>query len=150
GPRPFRRRPTKPLPSLFTRGRSAAGRTTPVTWSHACPDWNPWCRRLVTADQGGRDSRRALINKPLILPTLVMCLTNGGCYAARDFGLPLGASDEHTLPGSVRSKQRRGRPKELRPEGLRRKWPGGFVVPQSRIPADMLLRHASPQAILDA
>src|SRR5262249_50439934 len=26
----------------------------------------------------------------------------------------------------------------------------GFVVPQSRIPADMLLRHASPQAILGA
>src|SRR5262249_10697253 len=63
----------------------------------------------------------------LVSNLLVMCLTNGWRYAARDFGLPLGASDEHTLPGSVRSKQRRGRPKELRPEGLRRKWPGASL-----------------------
>src|SRR6266545_7755743 len=57
-----------------------------------------------------------------------MCLTNSWCFAARDFGLPLGASDEHTLQGSVRSEQRRGRPKELRPEGLRRKWPGASLL----------------------
>src|SRR5438876_8078032 len=60
--------------------------------------------------------------------TLVMCLTNSWCFAARDFGLPLGASDEHTLQRSVRSEQRRGRPKELRPEGLRRKWPGASLL----------------------
>jgi hypothetical protein len=64
---------------------------------------------------------------------LVWCLTNDWCYAARDFVLPLGASDEHTLHGSVRSEQRRGRTKELRPEGLRRKWPG----------ASLLLSHVS-------
>src|SRR5439155_21458949 len=64
---------------------------------------------------------------------LVWCLAYSWCFAARDFGLPLGASDEHTLQRSVRSKQRRGRPKELLPEGLRRKWPG----------ASLLLSHRS-------
>jgi len=29
---------------------------------------------------------------------LVMCLTNGWSYAARDFGLPRGASDAHITP----------------------------------------------------
>src|SRR5215510_14939731 len=79
---------------------------------------------------------------------LVTCLTNSWRFAARDFGLQLGASDEHTPGGSVRSEQRRGRPKELRPEGLRRKWPE----------ASLLLGHRSlricslvaPQAILGA
>src|SRR5438876_10857065 len=65
--------------------------------------------------------------------TLVMCLTNSWCFAARDFGLPRGASDEHTLQRSVRSEQRRGRPKELLPEGVRRKWLG----------ASLLLSHRS-------
>src|SRR6266567_9239159 len=64
---------------------------------------------------------------------LVWCLANSWCFAARDFGLPLGASDEHTRQWSVRSEQRRGRPKELLPEGLRRKWPG----------ASLLLSHRS-------
>src|SRR2546428_3696075 len=63
----------------------------------------------------------------------VWCLAYSWCFAARDFGLPLGASDEHTLQRSVRSKQRRGRPKELLPEGLRRKWLG----------ASLLLSHRS-------
>src|SRR5437667_5139441 len=67
------------------------------------------------------------------LITLVWCLAYSWCFAARDCGLPLGASDEHTLQRSVRSKQRRGRPKELLPEGLRRKWPG----------ASLLLSHRS-------
>src|SRR5213594_3445241 len=64
---------------------------------------------------------------------LVWCLAYSWCFAARDFGLPLGGSDEHTLQRSVRSEQRRGRPKELLPEGLRRKWPG----------ASLLLSHRS-------
>src|SRR6266516_4018047 len=64
---------------------------------------------------------------------LVWCLAKSWCFAARDFGFPLGASDEHTRQWSVRSEQRRGRPKELLPEGLRRKWPG----------ASLLLSHRS-------
>ena len=64
---------------------------------------------------------------------LVWCLAYSWCFAARDFGLPLGASDEHTRQWSVRSEQRRGRPKELLPEGLRRKWLG----------ASLLLSHRS-------
>jgi hypothetical protein len=69
---------------------------------------------------------------------LVWCLAIGWCFAARDFRLPLGASDEHTLQRSVRSEQRRGRPKELLPEGLRRKkWPE----------ASLLLSHRSNQTL---
>src|SRR5262245_38856147 len=64
---------------------------------------------------------------------LVWCPAYSWCFAARDFGLPLGASDAHTLQRSVRSEQRRGRPKGLLPEGLRRKWPG----------ASLLLSHRS-------
>ena len=79
-----------------------------------------------------------------------MCLTNDWCYAARYFSLPLGASDAHTLQRSVRSEQRRGRPKELRPEGLRRKWPGASLLLGHVSSVDMLPRRASPQAILGA
>src|SRR5947208_9294514 len=67
------------------------------------------------------------------LVPLVWCLAYSWCFAARDFGLPRGGSDEHTLQRSVRSEQRRGRPKELLPEGLRRKWLG----------ASLLLSHRS-------
>ena len=44
-------------------------------------------------------------------------------FAARDFSARRGASDEHTLQGSVRSEQRSLAEKELPPEGLRRIWP---------------------------
>src|SRR5438093_9324758 len=43
--------------------------------------------------------------------------------AVRDFSARPGASDEHTLEGSVRSEQRRLVEKELPPGGLRRIWP---------------------------
>src|SRR6266511_2345466 len=59
---------------------------------------------------------------------LVWCLAIGWCFAARDFRLPLGASDEHTHQRSVRSEQRRGRRKDRRPGGLRRKWPGASLL----------------------
>ncbi len=100
------------------------------------------------------------------------CLANSWCFAARDFGLPLGASDEHTRQWSVRSEQRRGRPKELLPQGLRRKWPGAslllshrslricsFVAPRPRpfwaqrhtsYLRDTTLGHAEPSAIPSA
>src|SRR5213593_4692432 len=44
-------------------------------------------------------------------------------FAARGFSARRGASDEHTLQGSVRSEQRSLVEKELPPEGLRRIWP---------------------------
>src|SRR6266852_1840757 len=44
-------------------------------------------------------------------------------FAARDFSARRGASDEHTLQGSVRSEQRSLVEKELPPGGLRRIWP---------------------------
>src|SRR5213593_2859966 len=44
-------------------------------------------------------------------------------FAARDFSARRGASEEHTLQGSVRSEQRSLAEKELPPEGLRRIWP---------------------------
>src|SRR5437667_10638722 len=59
---------------------------------------------------------------------LVWCLAIGWCFAARDFRLPLDASDEHTRQGSVRSGTRRGRRKDRRPGGLRRKWPGASLL----------------------
>src|SRR5437867_13435667 len=50
---------------------------------------------------------------------LVWCLAYSWCFAARDFGLPQGASDEHTLQWSVRirSEQRRGGQKNCCPKG---------------------------------
>src|SRR5881409_3629606 len=44
-------------------------------------------------------------------------------FAARDFSTGRGASNEHTIQGSVRSEQRSLAEKELPPEGLRRIWP---------------------------
>src|SRR6266566_631639 len=49
-------------------------------------------------------------------------------FAARDFSARRGASDEHTLQGSVRSEQRSLAEKELPPEGLRRIWPGAALL----------------------
>src|SRR5207245_11409830 len=59
---------------------------------------------------------------------LVWCLAIDRCFAARNFRFPRGASDEHTLQRSVRSEQRSGRPKGLRPGGLRRKRPGASLL----------------------
>src|SRR5713101_8623254 len=44
-------------------------------------------------------------------------------FAARDFSARRGASDEHSLQGSVRSEQRSLAEKQLPPGGLRRIWP---------------------------
>src|SRR6266566_6423555 len=49
-------------------------------------------------------------------------------FAARDFSARRGASDEHTLQGSVRSEQRSLAEKELPPEGLRRIWLGAALL----------------------
>src|SRR5437660_6568117 len=59
---------------------------------------------------------------------LVWCLAIGWCFDARNFRFPRGASDEHTLQRSVRSEQRSGRRKGLRPGGLRRKRPGASLL----------------------
>ena len=59
-------------------------------------------------------------------------------FAARDFSLRLGASDEHTPRASVRSEQRRQSEKELPPEGLRSNWPGASLLGRSSIAADTL------------
>src|SRR5438309_10278803 len=59
---------------------------------------------------------------------LVWCLAIDWCFAARNFRFPRGASDEHTLQRSVRSAQRSGRRKGLRPGGLRRKRPGASLL----------------------
>src|SRR5213593_3872433 len=90
-------------------------------------DKQPRCRLKIETYCPKNRRRLAALN------ALVWCLAYSWCFAARDFGLPRGASDEHTLQRSVRSEQRRGRPKELLPEGLRRKWPG----------ASLLLSHRS-------
>src|SRR6266566_277499 len=55
-----------------------------------------------------------------ILCALVPRSINTTTFAARDFWPRRGASDAHTLPGSVRSEQRRLGQKEPPPKGLRR------------------------------
>src|SRR6266699_1530201 len=64
----------------------------------------------------------------VIRHSLVWCLAIDWCFAARNFRFPRGASDEHTLQRSVRSEQRSGRRKGLRPGGLRRKRPGASLL----------------------
>src|SRR6266566_775547 len=52
--------------------------------------------------------------------SLVPHFINTATFATRDFWPSRGASDAHTLPGSVRSEQRRRGQKEPSPGGLRR------------------------------
>ena len=59
---------------------------------------------------------------------LVVHFINTVTFAARDFSARRGASDEHTLQGSVRSEQRSLAEKELPPEGLRRIWPEAALL----------------------
>src|SRR2546426_8655708 len=62
-----------------------------------------------------------------------------------DFLLRRGASDEHTLQGSVRNEQRRLSEKDMPPRGLHRFWVLDFVAPRSQPAAGMLPRRASPE-----
>src|SRR5437867_4255495 len=56
------------------------------------------------------------------LHLVVMSITTM-TFAARDFSARRGASDEHTLQGSVRSEQGSMAEKNCSPKGLRRIWP---------------------------
>src|ERR1041385_6906475 len=55
-------------------------------------------------------------------------------FAARDFWARRGASDAHTLQGSVRSEQRRLGQKEPPPGGLRRFSVFAFFIPRPQPP----------------
>src|SRR5437867_4080084 len=77
---------------------------------------------------------------------LVLHFINTMTFAARDFRPRRGASDAHTLPGSVRSEPRSLGRKERPPGGLRRIWPGAALLLSHRPLAGMLLRRALPQA----
>src|SRR5438874_11985198 len=57
---------------------------------------------------------------PWVVENLVLRFINTTTFAARDFWPRRGASDAHTLQGSVRSEQRRRGQKEPSPGGLRR------------------------------
>src|SRR5438874_13404371 len=57
---------------------------------------------------------------PWVVENLVLRFINTTTFAARDFWPRRGASDAHTLQGSVRSEQRRLGQKEPSPGGLRR------------------------------
>jgi hypothetical protein len=63
--------------------------------------------------------------------------------AERSFGLRRGATSEHILYGSLSEERQSLKLKGPQPGGFLQKWPGDFVVPQSQIPVDILLRHAS-------
>ena len=74
--------------------------------------------------------------------SLVWCPRNSYTFAAMDFCLSRGASDEHTLHGSVRSEQRRLRQKNMPPGGLRRIWVLALLLVSRRSMGDMLLPRA--------
>src|SRR5204862_5722809 len=80
------------------------------------------------------------------LAGLVPRSINPTTFAARDFWPRRGASDEHTLQGSVRSEQRRLGQKEPPPGGLRRIWLLALLLLGHRALAAMLPRRASPEA----
>src|SRR5438128_4082217 len=77
-----------------------------------------------------------------LLPRFINTTT----FAARDFWPRRGASDAHTLQGSVRSEQRRLGQKEPPPGGLRRIWLLALLLLGHRALAAMLPRRASPEA----
>jgi len=81
---------------------------------------------------------------------LVVMDINTMTFAARDFAARRGASDEHTLDGSVRSEPRSLAAKDLPPFGLRRIWPVASLRLGHRTLPAMLPRRASPQAKLGA
>src|SRR2546427_970548 len=85
-----------------------------------------------------------------LVQALVLCPLNNYTFAAMDFLLGRGASDEHTLQGSVRNEQRRLSEKDMPPGGLRRFWVLDFVAPRSQPAAGMLPRRASPEPKIDA
>ncbi|PYM16268.1 MAG: hypothetical protein DME18_01910 [Verrucomicrobia bacterium] len=68
----------------------------------------------------------------------VVYFMNTHTFAAMDFGRRLEASDEHIPSGSVRSEQRRLRPKDMPPSGLRPIWPVALLLARSSIAADTL------------
>src|SRR5207245_6122971 len=81
-------------------------------------------------------------------------------FAARDFSARRGASDEHTLQGSVRSEQRCLAEKEPPPEGLRRIWPVGALLvghrstlgaaPSSRLATGLTCRNERHRSYVHA
>src|SRR5881296_1721968 len=84
--------------------------TDKVCCGTACvQEWQP-------PTQGGGFGRE----KHFRLVHLVPHFINTATFATRDFWPRRGASDAHTLPGSVRSEQRRRGQKEPSPGGLRR------------------------------
>src|SRR5262245_59136468 len=75
--------------------------------------WFPRCLAQFAA--------RSLLGRRLgMISALVLQFINTMTFAARDFWARRGASDAHTLQGSVRSEQRRLGQKEPPPGGLRR------------------------------
>ena len=68
------------------------------------------------------DAQETIADDPAATRLLVWCPRNNYTFAAMDFSLSRGASDAHTLPGSVRSEPRRRSGKDRPPKGLRRFW----------------------------
>ena len=81
---------------------------------------------------------------------LVSCIPNSLQFAARDFRLPRGDERRAYPQRSVRSEQRSGSRKELRPCGLRLKCPRASLLVGHRPLAGMLPPRASPWGILGA
>jgi hypothetical protein len=94
---------------------------------------------------GGRELNRSAFGER------VSCLTQSGCFAARDFRVPRGVRDE-SRNGVRRSEQRRGARKERRPFGLLPKSHGAslFVRHPAWCGTGMLRPYALPRGFLGA
>src|SRR2546427_13264963 len=107
-------------------------------------------RGLLWRTNGRLATARMAVGVPAAIRALVLCPLNNYTFAAMDFLLRRGASDEHTLQRSVRNEQRRLSEKDMPPGGWRRFWVLDFVAPRSHPAAGMLPRRASPEPKIDA
>jgi hypothetical protein len=80
------------------------------------------------------------------MSSLVCCSRIGWAFAAMDFWIRRGVSDEHTPCGSERSEQRSLNQKDMPPKGLRRIWLLASLLLSRRSTRDILHRRASPEA----
>ena len=123
------------------------------------PGWRPESKGQVGRNGNGETYLRRFsqtlaiwraIEKLKFQLFLVSCIPNSLQFAAWDFRLPRGDERRAYPQRSVRSEQRSGSRKELRPFGLRLKCPRASLLVGHRPLSGMLPPRASPRGILGA